>query len=80
MDKKDIARELLKDIWVDLIIVSRGSLKLEIDTGSFPNFLEKFPIDEMENGKQFFLENTCGTPDFSGIPKGWKDAEEIQVR
>jgi len=40
-------------------------LQLEIDTGSFPNFLEKYPLDKMENGHYVKSEKHkfAGTPD-----------------
>lgn len=62
----------IKEIWADLVIVARGNLKLEIDAGNFPAFLEKYPISNMQVGERFFNDELeyCGEPDFLGVPDG----------
>jgi len=67
----------IDDIWADLVIVTRGHLKLPVNVGDFPLFLEKYPIEQLVNGEVVYLEDTAGLPDAHGIPKGWKEALEI---
>ena len=68
----------LKECHSDIVICTKGDLGLDIDAGSFPNFLEYYPILEMENGKEMFDDEleVSGLPDLIGIPdidKGkWK--------
>jgi len=68
----------LKDIWIDMVILKKGDLKLELDVGDFPAFLEKHPIKDMKVGERFFFdeEGYCGEPDFFGVPD-FKEAEKI---
>jgi len=68
----------IKDNWTDIIILTKGSLKLDIDVGDFPAFLKKHPIIDMKVGERFFFdeEGYCGEPDFIGMPD-FKDAEKI---
>jgi len=66
----------IQDIWADIVIVSKGSLHLPLESGYFPAFLEKHPIKELKNGHQVFLPNTAGTFDFEGVPD-FKDALQI---
>ena len=60
----------LPDIWTDLLIVSKGDLKLPIETGDFPAFLKKYPIEKMECGIRGFDDKIgyCGEFDFKGLP------------
>ena len=73
-DAKDIS-----DVWTDLIVVTKGSLKLPLNTGNFPIFLQKYPIEKMENGYRGFDDKVgyCGEPDIFGIPQ-FKEAEQIK--
>ena len=66
----------ISDIWADIVIVTKGSLKLPIESGYFPSFLEKYKIKDMANGMVVYLEDTAGTFDFEGIPD-FADAEKI---
>jgi len=68
----------LKDIWIDMVILKKGDLKLELDVGDFPAFLEKYPIKDMKVGERFFDddEGYTGEPDFIGVPD-WKSVEKI---
>ncbi len=68
----------LNDVWVDMLILSKGSLALPADVGNFPKFLEKYPIDGMENGKRLFCNDDVfnGELDFTGIPQ-FKGAEKV---
>jgi len=74
---KWVKADQISEIWPDIVIVTQGHLKLEIDTGDFPGFLEKYPIDNMSVGTPVFLKDSAGTPDFIGVPKGWKEAREV---
>lgn len=64
--------------WTDLVIVSKGDLKLETSGWSFPDFLKKYPISQMKNSYSGFNDEHryAGTPDFVGIPD-FEGAEEI---
>lgn len=66
----------LADIWTDMVIVTKGSLKLPLETGDFPGFLKKYPIEKMENGYRGFDDTIgyCGEFDFKGLPK-FKEVE-----
>lgn len=70
----------LKECHTDIVICVKGDLGLDIDAGSFPNFLEDYPILEMNNGETIFDDELeiAGTPDLIGVPdieKGkWKKA------
>ncbi|KKM95939.1 hypothetical protein LCGC14_1183100 [marine sediment metagenome] len=68
----------IKENWTDIIILTKGSLRLDIDVGDFPAFLKKYPISDMKVGERFFFdeEGYCGEPDFIGVPD-FKDAEKI---
>ena len=68
----------LQDIWTDLVILRKGSLKLGVDVGDFPSFLKKYPIDGMAVCVRFFNEEHeyTGEGDFVGIPR-IKDVKEI---
>ena len=70
----------LKELWSDIVIITRGSLKLELNVGSFPGFLEKYPINDMVVGKRFFndIDEYTGEPDFIGVP-GFSGAEKIKT-
>lgn len=67
--KKWVEAKELEALWADIVIVSKGDLQLEVDTGSFPKFLEKFPIKDMKNAEVVYLEDSAGLPDFWGIPE-----------
>jgi hypothetical protein len=58
----------LTDIWADIVIVSKGSLHLPVESGFFPAFLKKYPVNNMTNGHKVFLPDVAGTFDFEGIP------------
>lgn len=68
--------------WTDIVIVTKGSLKLETNGWSFPDFLVKYPFKEMVNTPSSVnLEYRYGgTPDFIGIPEfcGKKGFEEVR--
>lgn len=70
----------LKECHSDIVICTKGNLKLDTDAGNFPSFLEDYPILEMKNGEVIFDDELeiSGEPDFIGIPdieKGkWKKA------
>lgn len=68
----------IKENWTDIIILTKGSLRLDVDVGDFPAFLKKYPISDMKVGERFFFdeEGYCGEPDFFGVPD-WKDVEKI---
>jgi len=68
----------LDECWTDIVILTKGSLRLEVDAGDFLSFLAKFPIKEMKVGERFYFdeEGYCGEPDFFGIPE-FKDAEPV---
>ncbi len=70
----------LSDIWTDILLVTKGDLKLELETGDFPKFLEKYPIEGMINGQRLFnIENLyCGKLDFTGTPQ-FKDAKVTET-
>lgn len=76
--KKWVLAKDIKDCWTDLVILTKGNLKLDKDAGDFPGFLEKYPINDMKVGERFFFdeEGYCGEPDFFGIPD-FKDALKI---
>lgn len=69
----------LQDIWAEIVIVTKGNLKLELETGDFPGFLKKYPITEMKNCIRLFnkIDLYCGLPDFEGIPD-FKGAEKVR--
>lgn len=64
-EPKEIAK-----CWADLVVVKKGSLQLETEGWSFPDFLKKYPIKEMKNAFPSFNDQFkyAGTPDFIGIP------------
>lgn len=66
----------ISDIWADIVIVTKGSLQLALETGYFPAFLEKYPVKDLKNGHKVFLPDTAGTFDFEGIPD-FAEAEKI---
>jgi len=76
--KKWVAGKDLQDLWTDIVILTKGSLKLDIDVGDFPMFLEKYPITDMKVGERFMFdeEGYCGEPDFIGMPD-FKEALKI---
>ncbi|KKM77023.1 hypothetical protein LCGC14_1374140, partial [marine sediment metagenome] len=69
----------LPDIWTDLLIVSKGDLKLPLEVGNFPAFLEKYPIEKIENGYRGFDDKIgyCGEPDIFGVPQ-FKETKQIK--
>jgi hypothetical protein len=68
----------LKDCWTDIVILTRGGLRLSVDTGDFPAFLERYAVKDMKVGERFFfdLEGYTGEPDFFGKPE-FKEALPI---
>lgn len=75
VEAKDIS-----DIWGDIVIVTKGSLKLPLETGDFPGFLKKYQIDDMESGTRLFNDEHefCGEYDFKGISTGF-DCIDITI-
>uniref|UniRef100_A0A6M3J4X9 Uncharacterized protein n=1 Tax=viral metagenome TaxID=1070528 RepID=A0A6M3J4X9_9ZZZZ len=75
---KWVEPKTIDSIWTDIVIITKGSLKLSLDSGDFPAFLEKYPISDMKNGEVIYNEEHgySGELDFIGIPK-FKDALEI---
>lgn len=76
----------LPEIWADLVIVTKGKLGLETNGWSFPDFLKKYPIKDMENGEPSInLEHRYGgTCDFIGVPefagaKGFEDVRPVKT-
>jgi hypothetical protein len=57
------------ELTADLFILKNGSLKLPIDGWSFVDFIKKYPITNLKNGKTSFNEQFRfgGTPDGEGI-------------
>jgi len=76
--KEWVLAKALQDVWTDIVILTKGNLKLEVDIGDFPEFLKKYPISGMTVGTRFMYddEGYCGTPDFIGIPD-FKEALKI---
>lgn len=76
--KKWVEPKEIPDLWTDIVIVTKGSLRLELDGWDFPAFLEKYPIKELKNTKPSvnLVDKYGGTPDFEGIPS-FKDAESV---
>jgi hypothetical protein len=68
--KEWVLAKALQDVWTDIVILTKGNLKLEVDIGDFPEFLKKYPVSDMKNGVRFFFdeEGYCGEPDFTGVP------------
>lgn len=70
------------DTWADLLILSKGDLKLETNGWDFPAFLKKYPISALENAKPSvnYEKRYGGTPDFLGIPEfgGTKGFEHVK--
>ena len=77
-EKKWVEAKDIDECWTDIVILTKGSLKLPVNVGDFPAFLEKYPIKDMKVGERFFFdeEGYCGEPDFFGIPD-FKEAEKI---
>lgn len=78
-----VAPKDLDDCWTDIVILKKGQLNLALEGWSFPNFLEKFPIKDMQIAKSSLNKPHFygGTPDFTGIPVGWakiKGYEEVK--
>lgn len=76
----------LSDVWADIVIVTKGNLGLSTNGWSFPDFLEKYPIKNLNNGKASVnLEHRYGgTPDFTGIPefagsKGFENVKPVET-
>lgn len=68
----------LSDIWGDIVIVTKGSLKLPLETGDFPAFLKKYQIEDKECGFRLFDDENeyCGEFDFKAVPF-FKEAKKI---
>jgi len=68
----------ISDIWVDILILKKGSLGLSESVGDFPGFLDKYKITDMCLKARIFEENDLfnGEIDFIGIPE-FKGAKEI---
>jgi len=76
--KEWVLAKTLQEVWTDIVILTKGNLKLEVDVGDFPEFLKKYPVSDMKNGVRFMYdeEGYCGEPDFTGIPD-FKEALKI---
>jgi len=74
-----VAAKDIKDLWTDIVILTKGSLKLPLDVGDFPGFIEKYPINALEVGERFFNDELgfTGETDLMGIPNKIKDALDI---
>jgi hypothetical protein len=61
----------IKDVWVDMLILKKGSLKLPCDVGDFPGFLDKHKIVNMQTKDRIFSEDGLfnGELDFTGEPE-----------
>lgn len=59
----------LPECWVDLVIVSKGELKLPVEGFNFPGFLEKYPVKAQSWDKVVLNEKDRygGTLDFFGM-------------
>lgn len=57
--------EKIDGTWSDLVIVKQGNLNLPIEGWSFPDFLKKYPIENMICGETITSKKHCfgGTPD-----------------
>ena len=57
--------EKIDGTWSDLVIIKKGELQLPISGWSFPDFLKKYPVEKMVNGKGIVSEEHKfgGTPD-----------------
>jgi len=74
-----VAAKDIKDLWTDIVILTKGSLKLSLDAGDFPSFLEKYPLNDLKVGERFFNDELgfTGETDLMGIPNKIKDALDI---
>lgn len=74
VDAKDI-----KSLWIDILVVSRGSLGLSCNAGNFPAFLNRYRIIHMRNMGRLFDKDDLynGEPDFIGIPHFKKGSEPV---
>lgn len=68
----------IPDVWADLVIVSKGKLKLALEGWSFPDFLAKNPISGMKNSERSMnlQHRYAGGPDFEGVPD-FKDIDKV---
>ena len=76
--KEWVLAKALQEVWTDIVILTKGNLKLEVDVGDFPEFLKKYPVSDMKNGERFMFdeEGYCGMPDFTGVPD-FKEALKV---
>ena len=64
----------LEGVTADIFILKSGSLKLDYDSCDFPEFVKKFPVKELKNGKVLINEKDryAGTNDgecvYEGVP------------
>lgn len=77
-NKKWVLSKELKDLWTDIVILTKGSLKLPLDVGNFPAFLEKYPINKLTVPDRFFNDELgyTGECDLIGVP-AFKEALEV---
>jgi len=68
----------ISDNWTDIVILTKGNLRLAVDAGDFPGFIKKYPCKDMKVGERFFYdeEGYCGEPDFFCVPD-FKETEAI---
>ena len=76
--KEWVMAKAIQEVWTDIVILTKGNLKLEVNVGDFPSFLKKYPVSDMKNCERFMFdeEGYCGMPDFTGIPD-FKEALKI---
>lgn len=57
--------EKIDGTWSDLVIVKKGELQLPVSGWSFPDFLKKYPVEDMVNGEPIVSKEHQfgGTPD-----------------
>src|SRR3990167_10941137 len=51
--KEWVLAKALQEVWTDIVILTKGNLKLEVDVGDLPEVLKKYTITEMKNGERF---------------------------
>ena len=76
-----VAPKDLDDCWTDIVILKKGQLNLALEGWSFPAFLEKFPIKDIQIAKTSLNRTHFygGTPDFTGIPVGWAKTKAMRT-
>lgn len=73
--------EEIEGSWTDLVIVKKGDLNLTVNQWNFPAFLEKYPLENMEEGTPVYSykHKFAGTPDIRKcIYKGKKTLADVK--